>query len=418
MAGDSGHVDDQLQALRGQIAAMADQMTEMAEALAATDRHNARLRTDLARLRATMDAGGDAMSADLGTERDRRAFLRGGALAAGAVASGIAASVVGAAPAVAADGDPLVIGDTTGNTASAPTALTVDLQTTGPTPWGVAVSDNLNTDLQLFGPSALVGHADGGSLSVGVHGVSTGSTVGVAGAGVVGIAGGAIGATGVVGVGETSGVFGLGAVGVRGKGVAEVGIGVEAEGDLATMLLKGPDHFPPGRALLTAPASCTPRSPRTATGPPSGSAWRAARPAPGGAWPGPGPAGPSRCSASRCGSTTAAPANPPLVGDKTKLTGSTSPRVIGTAGHDVFPPTGMAGLLVNLTVVNTSAGGFVALHRGDVPWPGSSTINWTAADTVIANSAVVALAADGPFAATCAAGASTDLIVDVVGYLL
>ncbi len=117
------------------------------------------------------------------------------------------------------------------------------------------------------------------------------------------------------------------------------------------------------------------------------------------------------------------PGNLPNIGSKTKIDG-TADRVISTTKGNVggvltgAVPDGASAALVNLTIVNTSASGFLGLYKNGIEWPGNSSINWTAAGTVLANSAIVALDELVQFKVKCSSGSSSDFIVDVIGYYL
>jgi hypothetical protein len=78
------------------------------------------------------------------------------------------------------------------------------------------------------------------------------------------------------------------------------------------------------------------------------------------------------------------------------------------------------GLLMNVTVVNTSAGGFLSVYRSGIAWPGTSSMNWFQPNTVLANMVVTRTASTAQvgFDVKVAPGAETDFIVDVVGYLV
>ena len=110
------------------------------------------------------------------------------------------------------------------------------------------------------------------------------------------------------------------------------------------------------------------------------------------------------------------PGNPPAVNPKTPLAGGAARAVDCTYGGAV--PAGARAVLAGITLVTRSAGGFVALYRNGIAWPGTSSVNWSAAGDVIGGTQIIALDASGAFAAYCAPGASTDLLVDVQGYLL
>lgn len=110
------------------------------------------------------------------------------------------------------------------------------------------------------------------------------------------------------------------------------------------------------------------------------------------------------------------PGNPPAVNPKTPLTGGSARTIDTTYGGAV--PAGARAVLATVTVVTRSASGFVSLYRNGIAWPGTSSINWSSNGVAIAGTQVIALDSAGAFAAYCPPGASTDLIVDVAGYLI
>jgi len=79
-------------------------------------------------------------------------------------------------------------------------------------------------------------------------------------------------------------------------------------------------------------------------------------------------------------------------------------------------PAGAAAALVSVAVTGTDAAGFLALYRNGIAWPGTSTVNWDHVGTSTAVTTVVALDGSAQLRAYVASGASTDLLVDVVGY--
>lgn len=74
-------------------------------------------------------------------------------------------------------------------------------------------------------------------------------------------------------------------------------------------------------------------------------------------------------------------------------------------------------IAVNLTVTDTSSSGWLAAFRGDVAYPGNSTINWSQPGSIVANSAVVALnPASSEFKVKISGSSYAHFVVDVVGY--
>jgi YVTN family beta-propeller protein len=89
-------------------------------------------------------------------------------------------------------------------------------------------------------------------------------------------------------------------------------------------------------------------------------------------------------------------------------------------------PAGATGVLLNMTVVTPSAAGFLSVRPGDATGtPSTSSLNFAAGD-IVPNSVQVALPTDGANAgqiditydAYGATGPTTDVLADVVGYLL
>ena len=97
---------------------------------------------------------------------------------------------------------------------------------------------------------------------------------------------------------------------------------------------------------------------------------------------------------------------------------SGTPRVFQINGRGPIPSDAVA-ITGNLTVANQSAGGYVSLGPTASAAPTSSTLNFPKGDTR-ANAVTVAVDGTGQLAATfkSAAGATTNLILDVTGYFV
>jgi hypothetical protein len=108
------------------------------------------------------------------------------------------------------------------------------------------------------------------------------------------------------------------------------------------------------------------------------------------------------------------PATLPAVGTKAPLANNAQ-RVIDCTTNSAIPA-GAAAAMINLTITGTSAGGYMALWKNGIPYPGTSSVNWDHAGTNAAVTTVVALDATAKFLALTAPNASTDFIVDVIGY--
>jgi hypothetical protein len=104
----------------------------------------------------------------------------------------------------------------------------------------------------------------------------------------------------------------------------------------------------------------------------------------------------------------------PAVGVKAPLAGGVD-RFVDVKANATNVPSDATAVLVNVTATNTSASGWLAVFKGDIAWPGNSTLNWDHAGTMVANAAVVALGGGATIKARVG-GAYTDFIIDVVGY--
>jgi hypothetical protein len=87
---------------------------------------------------------------------------------------------------------------------------------------------------------------------------------------------------------------------------------------------------------------------------------------------------------------------------------------VPVAGHGGVPSDGATAVVLNVTATSTTRAGFLAVYPQGVAWPGTSTLNWTAGETV-AGRVVVPLGAGGSVAVYNQSG-STELVVDVSGY--
>jgi len=79
-------------------------------------------------------------------------------------------------------------------------------------------------------------------------------------------------------------------------------------------------------------------------------------------------------------------------------------------------PAGAAAAMVTLTLTGTSTGGFMGLWRNGLADPGTSSINWDHSGTNVAVTTVVALDAVAQLIAKVGPNASTNFIIDVIGF--
>ena len=88
-------------------------------------------------------------------------------------------------------------------------------------------------------------------------------------------------------------------------------------------------------------------------------------------------------------------------------------RTVSAAGVCGIPADAKS-IAANVTVVAPAADGWMAIYAADIPWAGTSTLNYRAGRSR-ANSSIVRLSATGQIIVRNA-GTSTHVLVDVTGY--
>lgn len=78
-------------------------------------------------------------------------------------------------------------------------------------------------------------------------------------------------------------------------------------------------------------------------------------------------------------------------------------------------PNGSSAVTVSLTATGTSGGGYLALYKAGTSYAGNSNLNWTSSGATFAVTTVCAVSAASQLVVR-AAGGSTQVIVDVIGY--
>ena len=87
-------------------------------------------------------------------------------------------------------------------------------------------------------------------------------------------------------------------------------------------------------------------------------------------------------------------------------------------------PAGAVAVTYNLTVTDTTSTGYIAVYPADIVWPGTSSVNWTAPGTTLANGGTVAVGLfNGPGEVEVHVGpagglAGTDFVMDITGYYI
>jgi hypothetical protein len=96
---------------------------------------------------------------------------------------------------------------------------------------------------------------------------------------------------------------------------------------------------------------------------------------------------------------------------KTPLVSNT-PRTVDATGNASGVPTAATGVLINITVTQGVAAGFLTAWPSGA-WPGTSSINWSPAQT-IATTTVTRCGPNATFLVL--ANTATDFLIDVIGY--
>jgi hypothetical protein len=109
------------------------------------------------------------------------------------------------------------------------------------------------------------------------------------------------------------------------------------------------------------------------------------------------------------------PGFPPAVGTKSPLVGG-APRAIDLKANSSGVPAGATGALVNLVATGTTgaSGGFLAVYRNGISWPGTSNANWSGPGQNVATTTLTAL--DSNALASLFANVATDVVVDVIAF--
>jgi hypothetical protein len=89
--------------------------------------------------------------------------------------------------------------------------------------------------------------------------------------------------------------------------------------------------------------------------------------------------------------------------------------ILGAGG---IPASGVAAVVINTTVTDTKAPGYLTVFPGTDPLPTASNVNWSAAGTTIPNLVTVQVGADGSLNFYNGSGGTTQVIADTAGYYL
>ncbi len=84
---------------------------------------------------------------------------------------------------------------------------------------------------------------------------------------------------------------------------------------------------------------------------------------------------------------------------------------------EVGVPAGARAAVLNLTVTETEAAGYVAVFAANVKWPGNSSVNWSVTGETVANAVISPLGPDGKIKVLGGVN-KTHIVIDSQGYLL
>ncbi len=117
-------------------------------------------------------------------------------------------------------------------------------------------------------------------------------------------------------------------------------------------------------------------------------------------------------------SRTPAPLPGRLTGGESRVLSVADARDINTGTVTIadFVPQDATAIMFNLTVVNTSGTGFLAVTPAPTTSINASTINWTGEGNIAANSSIVGLVGGRDIRVHCGGPSSTDFAIDVLGY--
>ena len=337
----------------------------------------------------------------------RHALRAAGVLAAGAVAGG-AGIIAAATPAAAATGNfsggsPAVIA----NGGAGAGSVGVDAQVQGNN--GVAVD-------AFSSGTAGVGVRGNGDL-FGVYGISTSGT-GVSGdtMGQFGIYGNSAGGTSSAGVYGRSmngrGLHGYGDVGVYAQSL-NVGVSIDAEQTSLRFSTAATSPLTSGATYQTRDivvdsagviwfcvAGGTPGTWRMLSGPLTAGAFT--------------PVTPARVYDSRL--STYALHGVLGSGQNRPISVANSFDVNGTPVTANFVPIGATAVFANVTVVDTTGNGWLAINPGGTTAVSASSINWSASGQILANGISLTLNATRQITVVNGSSGSTNFIIDVLGY--
>jgi len=90
-------------------------------------------------------------------------------------------------------------------------------------------------------------------------------------------------------------------------------------------------------------------------------------------------------------------------------------RTISLSSH--IPP-GAAGAIIDLSVVDTLASGYLKVHAAGTPAPATTAIRWFGSGQALVNQTMTAISLNRSIKITAVGARSTQFVIDVLGYLV
>lgn len=382
---------DELHALRAEVAALQANSSEASSLTTAGPAPTSNLVTAVA----------NQNQLDSALSR-RKALRTAGVIAAGALAGG--ASLVSAADPASATG---------------PATFDADANSPGVTASSLTNQEAIKATATSDRGVAIKADASGADYSVGVHGqaLGHGSSTGVMGSASAG--------RGILGQSST----GIGVLGSSGTNWAIVGLsntdvairaqggtsGVHTEGAQSALRMDAIDFTPTASGITYSAGELTPG--------PGDVLWYCVEAGAPGKWrtlAAPNSAGsfyavtPSRVYDSRVGSYS--PNGVLGSGQNRTLSVANSYNTAGALVTTNFVPAGATSVFANVTVVETTGSGWLAINPGGIIAISASTINWSSNGQTLANGIALTLNDSREITVVNGSPGSTHFIIDITGY--
>ena len=87
-------------------------------------------------------------------------------------------------------------------------------------------------------------------------------------------------------------------------------------------------------------------------------------------------------------------------------------------GKGELPATGVSAVVINTTVTDTGAPGFLTVYPATNPLPTASNLNWSAAGSTIPNLVTVQVGSNGSIKFHNGSGGTTQVVADTAGYYI